>query len=154
MDFNIVRGTLPSNLNTGAIERAVEKFIKDSGCYKTADAVGMFNQTLSGIFGCVYKNTGDFWLAVDEDGEVQAYAMGHVSTEVDNQLTYWLSQAWVDKSARGSKTVKGFWQKMRAQALKYFCKHIVVVSGRGTEAYCRFLGKGWHEYARLLKEDL
>jgi hypothetical protein len=80
----------------------------------------MFNQTLSGIFGCIYKNTGDFWLAVDEDGEVASLCDGPRCHEVDNQLTYWLSQAFVDKSVRGSKTVKGFWQKMRAQAVQVF----------------------------------
>ncbi len=80
--------------------------------------------------------------------------LGSVTVEVDSQLTYWLSQAWVHPSKRHKPVVKEWWRQIREQAKKYFCKHIVVVSGRGTDAYCRFLGEGWHTYATLLKEDI
>ncbi len=150
MNFRIVKGELPV-LKPLAIERAVRSFTEDVDVH--GDVKGFFTQTIGNIFTAVYRGHGDFWLC-EEDGEVMGYMLGHVTHEVDNQLTYWLAQAWVHPSKRHTPVVKQWWQQIREQAKKYLCRHIVVVSGRGTEAYCRFLGSGWHEYATLLKEDI
>jgi hypothetical protein len=150
-DLQLMRGSLPT-LAPQAIERAIESFVNEVDV--KGDPVGFYTQTMNSVYAAVYRGTGDFWLAVDSDGKVAGYALGHVTTEIDNRLTYWLAQCWVSPSLRGTPLVKQWWQKMREQAKKYFCKHIVVVSGRGTDAYCRFLGEGWHEYAALLKEDI
>ncbi len=150
--MEIIKGSLPPTLNHRAIDRAVLEFIKETDVH--GDPMGFFIQTIGSIHAAIYQNSGDFWLAVGEDGEVDSYVLGHVTKEIDNQLTYWLAQAWVNPRKRGSTWVKGNWQKVREKAKAYLCKHIVVVSARGTDAYCRFLGKGYHEYARLLKEDI
>lgn len=150
MDFRIVRGELPK-LKEREVEVAIIQFVKDSGMMDDVD--GFLTQTLTSIHNAVYRNTGDFWIA-EKDGEIMAYLLGHVTVDIDNQLTYWLTQAWVNPLMRGKREVKSWWQMVREQAKRYLCKHIVVVSGRGTEAYCRWLGQGWHEYARLLKEDI
>jgi hypothetical protein len=152
MEFKLIRnGELPK-LAHQAIERAIESFMNDTNLKD--DYVGFFTQTINNVHASVFRNSGDFWLAVDDEGEVMAYCLGHVTTDIDNTLTYWLSQAWVHQSLRGKQQVKAYWQQIREQAKKYFCRHIVVVSGRGTEGYCRWLGQGWTEYARLLKEDI
>jgi hypothetical protein len=150
MAFEIVRGQLPE-LKHLAIERAVRSFVEETDVH--GEPVGFFTQTMNNIHAAVHRGQGDFWLCV-EDGEVMGYMLGHVTHDVDNSLTYWLAQCWAHPSKRGTPLVKEWWQQIRTKAKDYFCKHIVVVSGRGTDAYCRFLGTGWHEYARLLKEDI
>lgn len=150
--IHLMKGELPSNLKPGAIERAVKEFLKEVDIY--GEQVGFFNQTIGAIHAAIYQSNGDFWLAVGEDGEVDAYVLGNVMREVDNRLTYWLSQAWAHPRRRQNGWTKACWQQLRQKAKDYLCKHIVVVSGRGEEAYCRWLGKGWHHYASLLKEDI
>lgn len=140
-------------LKVNAIEDAVWSFVNDSHCNE--DLVGLHNQTIENIFHYSQcpDDTRNFWLA-DEDGEVMAYAMTHISKDVDNKLCYWITQAWVHPVIRGSKQVKEWFQIFREEAKKNLCAHIIVPSSRGVEAYCRFLGKGWHTYVTLLKEDL
>lgn len=150
MKFEIARGSLP--IPSSSVEKAVESFIKEIDV--KGEKLGFYNQTINAMYAAVYRGNGDLWLGYDENGCLLAYVMGHVTTDIDNRLTYWLGQAWVSPTIRGNSTVKEWWQKIRAQAKEYMCKHIVIVSARNNEAYCRWLGKGWHEYATLLKEDI
>ncbi len=152
MAFEIIEGN-HSGLKPLAIEKAIREFTRETGVALYGDPLGFYQQTINNIHAAIYQGMGDFWLC-EEDGEVMGYMLGHVTKDIDNQLTYWLTQAWVHPSKRRTPVVKEWWQQIREQAKKYFCRHIVVVSGRGTDAYCRFLGKGWTEYARLLKEDI
>ena len=150
--FEIVKGKLPPNLKHKAIERAVISFIKEIPV--KGEEAGFYAQTIMAIHNAVYGGGADFWLAVGEDGEVDGYMLGHVAKEIDNKLTYWLSQAWANPRVRGKET-KAWWQQIRQKAKDYLCSHIVVVSGRdNNEAYCRFLGTGYSVYATLLKEDI
>lgn len=151
MTFQIVKDLPP--LKPLAIEEAIYAFISEIDV--KGDPVGFYNQTINSIAASTYlRQGGDFWLA-HEDGQVIAYALGHVTRDIDNRLTYWLSQAWIRPSHRGLSFAKECWEKMRQQAKHYMCAHIVVVSGRSNnEAYCRFLGPNYAPYATLLKEDL
>ena len=151
MTYEIFRELPP--LKPLAIEDAIYAFISEIDV--KGDPIGFFDQTVGSIAAATYlKQGGDFWLA-HEDGEVIAYALGHVTRDVDNRLTYWLSQAWIRKDRRGLPFAKECWEKMRQQAKNYLCAHIIVVSGRdNNEAYCRFLGTGMKPYATLLKEDI
>lgn len=147
--MQLIKNSLP--VPPKAIEEAVNAFsfeVETQG-----DREGFVTQTMTGIAAAIYQNSGDFWLWI-ENGEVAGYVLGRLVIDIDNSLTYWLSQAYVAPKHRGTKAVKEAWEKVREQGKQYLCKHIVVVSARGTDAYCRFLGKGYHEYARLLKEDL
>lgn len=151
-DFSLVRGNLPPTLNPGAIERAIQKFILEVDTH--GNTVGFFNQTLETIANATFLKTGgDFWL-LEEDGEVVAYLIASISKDVDGTLCYWLSQAWVSPQYRGKPCVKEWYEKVREQAKKYLCRHIMIVSGRGAKAYCRWLGHGTHLYTAMLKEDL
>lgn len=155
MEFKKVQN-LPK-LRKGAIEDAVEAFVRDSHTEEThADPKGLFDQTIEVIAHATlfqHDDSRQFWMATD-GGEVMAYAIVHISKDVDNQLCFWITQAWVHPICRGSKEVKGWFQLLRDEAKRLLCKHIVIPSSRGVEAYCRFLGKGWKPYVTLLKEDL
>lgn len=149
---------LPASLKPGAIEAAVAAFVKDSRADNVPlDADGLYNQLITNI-ACItiMKNypTGQFWLAEDHHGNVIAWAMGNVSKDVDNQLCMWWTNAWVAPSYRRTPIVKEWFQQLRAEAKRLMCKHILIPSSRGVEAYCRFLGKQWHPYVTILKEDI
>lgn len=148
--LELVRGELPK-LNEKAIERAVSSFVSSVDVH--GDLVGFYNQTIKSIYHAIYNGNGEFWLA-HEAGEVLGYVMARIAVDVDDQLCYWLSQAWLHPNYRGKKEVKNWWQKIRSHAKQRLCKHIMVISARNNEAYCRWLGKGWHEYATILKEDI
>ncbi len=148
---------LDLKLRPGAIEAAVRSFVEDSHAEESgANKLGLYHQTIEGIAAAtVFKmdQSRQFWVA-DEEGEVMAYALTHVSKDVDNSLCFWMTQAWVHPILRGSKQVKGWLQLLRAEAKKNLCKHIIIPSSRENRAYCRFLGKGWKPYVTLLKEDI
>jgi hypothetical protein len=143
------------NLNPNAIERAVEAFIKDSRVHNV-DEIGMFNQTIESIAQATIfatNNAQHFWLC-HQNGEVWAYALAHISKDIDNQLTYTMSQAWVCPELRGKKIVKEWKEQFIAEAKKCLCKHIMIPASRNTKPYLRFLGHGFHEYATLLKTEI
>lgn len=147
---------LPDGLTYKAIEFAVREFVKDSHTKESgADPDGLYQQTLEIIANAIIygSEARQFWIA-HLDGEVFAYVIASVSKDVDNKQTYWITQAWVNKKARGHKIVKTWYQMLREEAIRLGCKHIVVPSSRGVKAYLRFLGKGWKLYLSLLKEDL
>lgn len=157
MSFRRINNLSEVKLRPRAIEDAVEAFVKDSHTEETkADPVGLYNQTIEVIAHATlfqHDESRQFWIA-DQDGIVMAYALCHISKDVDNQLCFWITQAWVHPICRGTKVVKQWYQQLREAAKKHLCKHIVIPSSRGTKAYLRFLGKSWHPYVQLLKEDL
>lgn len=135
------------------MEAAVRDFIESSRI-KNVDKEGLYNQTLEAIANItVNKGSGDLWIGM-QNGRLLVYVMGSVIREVDGKLTYWVSQGWVHKDMRGSPIVKDWWEQIRERARECFCKHVVVVSSRGTKAYCRWLGPGFHPHLTILKEDL
>ncbi len=143
-------------LKHGAIEKAVKAFVADSHTEEThADPIGLYNQTLECIAQAVmFKQDGkQFWMA-EHEGEVYAYALCHVSKDVDNCLCYWMTQAWVHKDVRGHKIVKIWKDQLVSEAYRLVCKHVLIPSSRGMKGYLRFLGKGWHKYVEILKVDL
>lgn len=117
------------------------------------DKQGFYQQTIETIANATFLNRGgDFWLIWEKE-KALGFIIGYTSKDIDNKLVYWCTQAYADQSIRGSEYPKQLWQKVREYAKQNFCKHMIVVSSRNDEAYCRFLGKGWHKYASLLKED-
>lgn len=135
------------------VEAAVRDFTESSRI-KKVDKEGLYLQTLEAFANItVNKGAGDLWIGT-QNGKLLVYVMASVLREVDGKLTYWVSQGWVDKSMRGSLIVKDWWQQIRERAKECFCKHVVVVSSRGTKAYCRWLGPGFHPHLTILKEDL
>ncbi len=147
---------LPNHLNVGAVERAVRAFVNDCHVTETqTDPEGLYQQTLEAIAqACIFQQDGrQFWLA-DYEGEVMAYALTHISKDVDNTLCYWMTQAWVHPQIRHHKIVKIWKDQLIAEGKRLMCKHIVIPSSRGMKGYIRFLGKGWHKYVDLLKVNL
>lgn len=145
---------LPDTLNPKAIERAVTAFIEQSNAGHV-DKDGYFNQIIENIASVlIFQTPGRFFWIAEEDGEVAAWALTHISKDVDNKLCYWQTDAWVHPKWRGKKVVKQWNALLEEDAKASFCKHILIPSSRGTESYCRFLGKGWHPYVVLLKKDL
>lgn len=157
--MNLLRkvNSIPETLNAGAIDRAINSFVSDCRIDPTSTNINGLKQQLTDAIASVviFKNNPNtfFWLA-EEKGEVIAWSLTHVSKDVDNSLCYWMTDAWVARSYRRTPYPKEWFQAMRTDAKKLMCKHILIPSSRGTQAYCRFLGKGWHEYLKILKEDL
>jgi len=137
------------------IDEAVNNFAKEVDV--KGDVVGFANQTLEGIAAATFlrkEGSGnDFWTLEDEDG-LQGYVISNISKDVDGKLCYWISQAWLSKKYRGTGLVKEYWQTLKDYAKQNFCKHILIVSGRGNRAYQRLLGRSLTEYATILKEDI
>lgn len=145
--------TIPESLQ-GSIQMAVTDFLRTSHIPKGVDQKGLYQQTLGSISQATFlRQGGDFWIAT-LDGKLCAYLLARIVVDIDNRLTYWVSQAWVHKDWRRSPEVKLGWQKIRERAKNCLCSHIVIVSSRSTKAYLRWLGKDWTTYATLLKEDL
>ena len=153
MELQIIK-ELPK-LNSHAIERAVEQFIEDSRV-ENVDKIGMYNQTIESIAQATMfsmNNAQHFWLA--HDGfEVKAYVLAHIGKDIDNRLTYTVSQAWAHPSLRRTPKIKEWWQLIRNEAKRNMCKHVLIPSSRHVKAYLRFLGKNYHEYVTLIKEDI
>ncbi len=144
---------LPSSLTNKDIEQAVQSFTNDSHC--TDNKIGLANQTLETIAqAIIFKSPSCFfWLDYDKLGVI-SYAITHISKDVDNSLCYSMTQAWVRPDYRHTRYAKDCLQKLRNHAGQSLCKHIIVVSSRGLKGYLRFLGKKWHLYCHLLKEDI
>lgn len=151
--FGLAR-TIPKGLSP-QIENAVRDFIVSSHLPDGVNQMGFFNQTLQSIASASYLNQGgDFWLGT-MNGNLVIYILAHIGNDYDGRLSYTVTQAWVRKDQRGKKWVKEVWEEVRARAKNCMCKHFSVISSRGkTAAYCRFLGKGFHPYAEILKEEL
>ena len=133
------------------VEVAVKDFVESSR-QVNIDKKGLFYQTLESIANMtVLEGSGDFWMLTCGE-ELLGYVLARIVKDVDNSLTYWISQAWVRKDYRGNSIVKASWKEIRERAKNCFCKHIVIVSSRHAKAYERFLGV--HKYCDLLKEDL
>jgi hypothetical protein len=146
---------MPTSLRKGAIEDAVKKFIVDSRV-KNVNIEGMYNQSLKSIAQSIIFDTSDkqqFWMA-DNGQEVMAYALAHIGVDVDDRLTYTISQAWVDRSLRGTKIVKVWWQQIQDEAKRCLCSHLMLPASRNVKPYLRFLGEGFHEYVTLIKKDI
>lgn len=144
---------LPKDLNPKAIERAVERFLLEVDC--KGDLVGFFNQTIQKIAAATFLRIPgqDFWLAT-QDGEVAGYALASVVNDIDGSLCYWATQCWADPKFRALPWVKQGYDKIFDHAKNVLCRYVVLVSTRDDKAYCRFLGRGAHKYASLLKIDL
>jgi len=144
-------------LKPQSIETAVNQFLKSSHVGRGVNLDGFFNQTIESIAAAtIYSPNNDsrqFWI-IEDEGDVLAYYLAHVGKDIDNRLCYWITQAWAHPSIRHLPIIKEGWAQMRAEAKRLMCAHIVIPSSRNAKAYCRFLGKGWHQYATLLKEDL
>lgn len=157
MGFQRIKA-LPKNLAVKAIETAVERFILDCRI-KHTDPIGMFNQTIESIAQATIFATNDahqYWMA-SKNGEVMSYALVHVSKDVDNQLTFTVSQAWVHPQYRGTNLAKSWWQQLRSEAKRCLCRHIIIPSSRNVKVYKRFLkrmGSNYQEYVTLIKEDI
>lgn len=143
---------IPKTISNRALELAIELFVTESNV--KGDPIGFKNQTIESIANATFLNGGgDFWLAED-NGKVAIYLLARVTKDIDNSLTYWVNQAWVHPNWRGHRVVKDWWEEIRKQAKRYFCKHLVIVSSRNPKAYSRFLGHGLEEYATLMMENL
>lgn len=136
------------------IENAVRDFIVSSHLPDGVDKEGFFRQTLQAIASASYLNQGgELWLGI-KNNQLYTYILAHVGNDYDGKLAYTVTQAWVKKDQRGKKWVKEAWEQVRQRAKDCFCKHFVILSSRGNDkAYCRFLGKGFHFYASILKEE-
>ena len=135
------------------LSTAAREFMKDSDLGRGVDPLGYYEATMDAMQRAL-DGSGELWIG-KADSELVIYILAGVSMEVDNRPTYWVSQAWVRKDERGQPWVKEAWAALRRRAIDLGCAHIVTISGReNNQAYCRFLGKGWHVYGTLLKEDL
>jgi len=154
MEFKKIK-SIPEYLRKGAIEDAVKTFMIDSRV-KDVNFEGMYNQSLKAIAQSIMFDSYDkqqFWMA-DDGKEVMIYVLAHICVDIDDRLTYTISQAWVHPSLRGNPIVKECWKKLQDEAERNMCKHILIPASRNVKPYLRFLGKGFHEYVTLIKKDL
>lgn len=151
--FELARA-LPQGMN-GQFEIAVIDFIVSSGLPKGIDRTGFYNQTLQAIANSAILGQGrDLWLGI-HGTDLYTYILAGFGPDFDGRLAYTVSQAWVRSDQRGKPWVRDAWQKVRQRAKDTLCSHFVVLSTKGrTDAYCRFLGKGFHKVSEVLKEEL
>lgn len=137
------------------IEAAVRDFMVSSHLPDGVDKEGFYRQTLQGIAAASYLNQGgEFWLGT-MNGRLVTYILARVGTDYDGKLSYTVTQAWVRKDQRGQPWVREAWKKVRQRAKDCLCSHFAIFSTRGNDkAYCRFLGKGFHFYCSVLKEEI
>lgn len=153
LEFRIVRRRQMNTALALDVSRAVKVFTQETNDVPGIDQMGAFRISIEAVQDAL-DGRGDLWVGT-MDGALVIYILANTTNELDGHSTYWVSQAWVLPSERGQAWVKDVWQQIRAHAKEHFCKHIVAISGRANnEAYCRFLGRGWHVYGTLLKEDL
>lgn len=152
LDFALLT-EIPKDLNPRSFDSAVYQFVRDSHCED--NMTGLMNQTLQSIADTlIFKQPGNYVWAAIEDGNVMAYALTHVSKDVDNTLCYYMTQAWVHPKLRHTSFAKDSLKKLREHAKHLMCRHIIIPSSRGVKGYLRFLGSKWHTYVTLLKEDI
>lgn len=153
LDFGLFR-TIPEGI-APQIETAVRDFMVSSHLPDGVDKEGFYRNTLQAIAAASYLNQGgELWIGIS-NGMLWTYILAHIGNDYDGRLSYTVTQAWVKKDQRGQKWVKEAWEQVRQRAKNCFCKHFAILSSRGkTKAYCRFLGKGFHPYAEILKEEL
>lgn len=136
------------------IERAILDFVDHSELPQGVDINSLIEGTKEAMASCTYLRAGgELWIG-HLDQQVLVYVIASVTKDIDNKLTYHISQAWVRKDFRGNKIVKEWWNKLRKRAKALMCNHLMITSTRGIDSYCRFLGNGLHLYAHLLKEEL
>lgn len=144
---------IPKGLNSQFSE-AVNDFMDSSGLPEGIDRKGFFYQTLQAIANSAILGQGrELWLGINDD-QLYTYILASIAPDFDGRLSYTVSQAWVRKDQRGKPWVKAAWEKVRQRAKDTLCSHFAVYSTKGnTEAYCRFLGKGFHKVSEILKEE-
>lgn len=152
--FELVK-TIPEGIPQ-QLEKAVEDFIKTSHVPSGVDLAGVYQQTLLSIVARSAMNQpgSDLWLGISNN-DLWTYILSHMGPDIDGRMAYTVTQAWVRQDQRGKPWVKWAWEKVRQRAKDCFASHFVVMSTRGNDkAYCRFLGKGFHPYSSILKEEL
>jgi len=151
-EFGVVK-IIPDGI-APQIENAVRDFMATSHLPEGVNKEGFYNHTLQAIAAASYLNQGgELWLGM-MNGRLVTYILAHVGSDFDGRLSYTVTQAWVRKDQRGQKWVKWAWEKVRQRAKDCLCSHFAIFSTRGNDkAYCRFLGKGFHFYSSVLKEE-
>lgn len=152
-NFGIIK-VIPEGM-APQIEAAVRDFMASSHLPDGVDKEGFYQQTLQSIAAASYLSQGgELWLGI-LGGKLVTYILASVGNNYDGRLAYTVTQAWVRKDQRGQSWVKEAWEKVRQRAKDCLCSHFVVLSSRGNDkAYCRFLGKGFHFYSSILKQEL
>lgn len=136
------------------IEKAVEDFIRTSHLPDGINQRAFYYQTLQSIANAsVLGQGGDLWLGIN-DGELWIYILANMAQNLDDRLSYIVTQAWVRKDQRGKAWVKWAWEQVRQRAKNCLCGHLTIISTRNPKAYERFLGHGLKQYAVLMKEEL
>ncbi len=140
------------------LEHAVRNFCQESDVeFKACENLqGLYQQTMQNIANQILtKPQGQYlWLDTDEVGRVVGYVKTHISRDVDNELCYYMTQAYLSPKYRCTNYAKEAIALLRKHARQSFCKHIIVVSSRNTKAYLRFLRGDFKPYITLLKEDI
>jgi len=123
------------------------------------DEQGFIVQTLRAILNAIEDKDGcsDFWIISNADKSLGGFMLASFVYDIDNKLTYWVNQVYVCKEHRGWNSFfrKEVWRVITERAKIIGVKHIVLVTSRkNTPAYCRLMGKQYHQYAALIKEDI
>lgn len=151
--FELVK-CIPEGMNQQFADAVVD-FMESSGLPAGVDKQGFYYQTLQAIANSAILGQGrELWLGVLND-KLYTYVLASICPDFDGRLAYTVSQAWVKEDQRGQAWVREAWKKVRQRAQDTLCSHFVVHSTKNnTEAYCRFLGKGFHKVSEILKEEL
>src|SRR5258706_11862589 len=89
------------------LEIAVKNFCQESDKeYRSCNNLqGLYQQTMQNMGDLIVnKSAGRFlWLDTDEVGRVLGYVLTHISRDVDNELCYYMAQAWLHPKYRNTK---------------------------------------------------
>lgn len=148
MEIKIYK-SLNGEVKPSSIPKAIESFYLDSGI--DIDYKGFIESTLEKFAMATYLNRGDWdlWLA-HKNGDVKSYIIASVDKASNNNLCYFIHQAWIDKEYRHNGLSKETWPKLKDRAKQLFCHQMIIYSIRNYEAYKRFLGEDLTPYSEML----
>lgn len=150
-----VTGQLSSQPTTREeLEHAIDLFVAESNEYDVPlDEDGFYNQTARSIVQRGLQGVGgDLWLAL-EGTKVVAFALTHMTSDVDDKPCFWITCAYVAHGYRSGIHLVEWYGTLQDEAKARGAKHIILPSSRSIRAYMRRL-KGFHPYVTLLKKDL
>ncbi len=129
--------------------RVVMAFMDDRKV--TGDKTGFLTRTIASIVSSLSAGSSyDFWY-VEENNRVLAYCLAEFGPSQDGSKTYYLNQAWLDKSIRHTGLFQSWMYEIIASAKERGAKHISILTDRNPKAYCRFLGKKWRHTTSILE---
>ena len=153
MKLSLIKGTLPRSEEV--IQLSTNLVNENHPDYTHEQRQVLLRHRLNAIAQSIkLDDYGNFWIMEAMDGSIGGFILTHFY-KVDGVKTCWLNHMYVLPYLKGTKFVRECINEVRHHAKANKCVHNIIMTRRkNIDVVCRFLGKSWHKYATLLKEDL